>query len=102
MSPAVRAALRHLPPGGENRSGPLGPGLLASGVLCEAIRELQPGLAESPTLSSPISPSRADVRPALPPARNCGYIGFTSGFERDVVPRNSYRWWPMPSMGFDA
>jgi hypothetical protein len=57
MSPAVRAALRHLPPAGENRSGPLGPGLLASGVLGEVIRELQAGLAESPTLSSPISPS---------------------------------------------
>ena len=28
MSPAVRAALRKLPPVGENRSGPLGPGLL--------------------------------------------------------------------------
>ncbi|MGH8960586.1 MAG: putative immunity protein, partial [Jatrophihabitantaceae bacterium] len=33
MSPEVRAALRTLPPVGENSSGPLGPGLLASGQL---------------------------------------------------------------------
>jgi len=38
MSPPVRAALRQLPPVGENRSGPLGPGLLASGVLGEVVR----------------------------------------------------------------
>lgn len=41
MSPAVRAALRQLPPVGENRSGPLGPGRLASGTLGEVVRELQ-------------------------------------------------------------
>jgi hypothetical protein len=41
MAPAVRAALRQLPPVGENHAGPLGPGLLASGVLGEVIRELQ-------------------------------------------------------------
>jgi hypothetical protein len=56
MSPAVRAALRKLPPAGENRSGPLGQGLLTSGVLGEVIRELQAGLAESPTIASAISP----------------------------------------------
>src|SRR5579871_4143154 len=33
MSPEVRTALRSLPPLGENRSGPLGPGLLASDEL---------------------------------------------------------------------
>ncbi len=48
MSPAVRAALRQLPSLGENRSGPLGPGLLASGVLGEIIRELQAGIADRP------------------------------------------------------
>ena len=37
----VRAALQKLPPIGENSSGPLGPGLLASGVLGEIIHELQ-------------------------------------------------------------
>ncbi|HLI01279.1 MAG TPA: hypothetical protein VKV06_10885 [Acidimicrobiales bacterium] len=42
----VRAALRALPPVGENRSGPLGPGLLASGQLGAIIRDLQAGLAE--------------------------------------------------------
>lgn len=33
MSVEVRTALQQLPPAGENRSGPLGPGLLASGPL---------------------------------------------------------------------
>ncbi len=46
MSPATRAALRQLPPVRENRSGPLGPGLLASGLLGTIIRELQGGLAD--------------------------------------------------------
>lgn len=41
----VRAALQALPPVGENRSGPLGPGLLASGQLGAIIRDLQAGLA---------------------------------------------------------
>jgi len=41
MSTAVRAALRQLPPVGQNSSGPLGPGLLASGLLGTIIRELQ-------------------------------------------------------------
>ena len=47
VSPAARAALRTLPPVGENPSGPLGPGLLASGVLGSAIRDLQAGLAHA-------------------------------------------------------
>lgn len=46
MSAEARAALRQLPPVGENRSGPLGPGLLASGVLGTIIRELQAGLTD--------------------------------------------------------
>lgn len=44
MSPEVRAALRALPRIGENSSGPLGPGLLASGQLGMIIRELQAGI----------------------------------------------------------
>jgi hypothetical protein len=52
MSPAVRAALRQLPPVGENASGPLGPGLLSSGLLGTIIHELQAGLA-SPRVSKP-------------------------------------------------
>jgi hypothetical protein len=51
MSPEVRAALRQLPPVGENRSGPLGPGLLASGALGEIVRELQAGLVDFRPLS---------------------------------------------------
>jgi hypothetical protein len=46
MSAAVRAALRQLPPVGENSSGPLGPGLLASGFVGTIIRDLQAGLAD--------------------------------------------------------
>jgi hypothetical protein len=48
MAAAVRVALQQLPRVGENRSGPLGPGLLASGVLGEVIRELQARLLDSP------------------------------------------------------
>lgn len=45
MSAATRAALRQLPPLGENPAGPLGPGLLASGLLGTIIRDLQASLA---------------------------------------------------------
>jgi hypothetical protein len=45
MSDGVRDALRQLPLLGENPSGPLGPGLLASGLQGTAIRELQHALA---------------------------------------------------------
>lgn len=45
MLPEVRSALRALPPVRENPSGPLGPGLLASGQLGAIIRDLQAGLA---------------------------------------------------------
>ena len=45
MSAEVRDALRTLPPVGQNRSGPLGPGLLASGRLGAIIGQLQEGLA---------------------------------------------------------
>jgi hypothetical protein len=47
MTAEVRTALRALPPVGENSSGPLGPGILASGQLGAIIRDLQVGLAES-------------------------------------------------------
>ena len=46
MTAEVRAALRALPPVGENSSGPLGPGLLSSGQLGTIVRKLQAGLAE--------------------------------------------------------
>ena len=44
VSSEARTALRQLPPVGENRSGPLGPGVLASGLLGTIIRDLQAGL----------------------------------------------------------
>jgi hypothetical protein len=47
MPEEVRAALRALPPVGENPSGPLGPGLLASGQLRTIIRDLQAGLTQT-------------------------------------------------------
>ncbi len=50
MSAPVRAALRLLPPLGEDSSGPLGPGLLASGLQGAIIRDLQAGLADPPAL----------------------------------------------------
>jgi hypothetical protein len=46
MSAELRAALRALPPIGQNSSGPLGPGLLASGRLGTIIRDLQAGIAQ--------------------------------------------------------
>ena len=45
MSAETRSALRRLPPLGENSAGPLGPGLLASGILASIIRALQADLA---------------------------------------------------------
>jgi immunity protein 5 of polymorphic toxin system len=47
MSTAVRAALRLLPPVGENAAGPLWRGLLASGSLAAIIGDLQASLADS-------------------------------------------------------
>ncbi len=46
MSSPVRVALRQLPPVGENSAGPLGPGLLASGLLGTIIRDLRAGLSD--------------------------------------------------------
>jgi hypothetical protein len=47
MTAEVRSALEKLPPLGEDRGGPLGPGLLASGVLGSTIREIQAALGSS-------------------------------------------------------
>ena len=47
MTAEVRAALCSLPSVGQNSSGPLGPGLLASGQLGAIVRTLQAGLATS-------------------------------------------------------
>jgi hypothetical protein len=46
MTPEVRAALQHLPPLGHDRAGPLGAGLLATGVLATTIRELQAAISD--------------------------------------------------------
>jgi hypothetical protein len=45
LSAEARSALRRLPPLGENAAGPLGPGLLASGILASVIRAIQAELA---------------------------------------------------------
>jgi hypothetical protein len=83
MSAAARVALRQLPPVGENRSGPLGPGLLASGLLGTVIRDLQASLAEPDQALPPRSQadqedgqkeesslSRCTLRSALPSTRS--------------------------------
>lgn len=45
MTPEVRVALAGMPLLGENSSGPLGTGLLASGTLAVTIREIQSELS---------------------------------------------------------
>lgn len=45
MTPEIRQALRRLPALGEDTAGPLGTGLLTSGVLGEVIRDLQAQIA---------------------------------------------------------
>lgn len=47
MAPEIRAALRTLPPVGENASGPLGRGLLATGALGRNVGALQALLTRS-------------------------------------------------------
>ena len=47
MSAAVRLALARLPALGQDSAGPLGPGLLASGVLGSSIRTIQADLAHT-------------------------------------------------------
>jgi hypothetical protein len=64
MSPEIRAALSALPPVGDDRSGPLGPGLLASGQLGAIIRQLQAAVSPDPGCRprrQPDSASRAGV-----------------------------------------
>lgn len=48
MSPQVQAALQRLPPLGEDSSGPLGAGLLASGALGAHIRAIQAVIGSRP------------------------------------------------------
>jgi hypothetical protein len=72
MSAAARAALRQLPPVGENSSGPLGPGLLASGLLGTIIRDLQAGLADATT---PSFPNRQPIRKTERTAAACSQHG---------------------------
>ena len=55
MSAPVQAALRLLPPVGEDPSGPLGPGLLASGLQGAIIRDLQCAIAGPDPASRPES-----------------------------------------------
>jgi hypothetical protein len=65
MTPEIRSALFTLPKLGEDRSGPLGPGLLSTGCLGEIIHELQAGIArmQSDQLDgkpSPLPPPASD------------------------------------------
>jgi hypothetical protein len=54
MTAPVQAALRLLPPVGEDSSGPLGPGLLASGLQGTIIRDLQVAIAGSDLAFRPL------------------------------------------------
>lgn len=47
MTDGTRSALRQLPPVGEDFAGPLGSGLLASGILGSIIREIQAALGDT-------------------------------------------------------
>ena len=47
MNAQVRAALQQLPPVGEDSAGPLGSGLLASGLLGSIIRKIQAAIVSS-------------------------------------------------------
>ena len=49
MSPEVQAALRELPPVGADSAGPLGSGLLASGMLGSVIRDIQAAIGVGPS-----------------------------------------------------
>jgi hypothetical protein len=70
MSAAVTAALRLLPPVGENASGPLGPGLLASGLLGTIIRDLQASVA-------------------YPDQALCGIVGRSDGRKEPAARRDA-------------
>ena len=48
MNARTRAALRQLPPIGEDSAGPLGSGLLASGILGAVIRNIQSAVGSAP------------------------------------------------------
>ena len=47
LSPSARSALRKLPALGTDPAGPLGPGLLTTGVLAQVIRRIQADVATS-------------------------------------------------------
>jgi hypothetical protein len=81
MSVTVRAALRTLPPVVENPSGPLGPGLLASGQLAATIRTLQARLASADVADGRFqsTPGAARIEDAAPAPQ-----GEPSGMERDI------------------
>lgn len=49
MNAQVKAALQQLPPLGEDSAGPLGSGLLASGILGSTIRKIQTAMGVIPT-----------------------------------------------------
>jgi len=48
MTAPVKAALRQLPPLGEDPAGPLGPGLLTSGILGSTIHSIQSAIGVTP------------------------------------------------------
>lgn len=77
----ARAALRQLPPVGEDPHGPLGPGLLASGLLGTIIRDLQAGLA-GPDHVRPLSARSDSYGTAETPSRSTANPVRASGMSR--------------------
>ncbi len=75
VSTAARTALRLLPPVGENPSGPLGPGLLASGLLGTIVRDLQAGLADPNQVLLDSAPLRYRLQADVAVMRSGAWIG---------------------------
>ena len=107
MSPPVRAALRRLPPVASNSSGPLGPGLLASGLLGTIIHDLQAALADRASIAArphtwhvqPIARDAGSGRRSQAETRDA--TGAACPVEADPEPRDSRSDTP-PSAGSEC
>lgn len=73
LSTDMRVALRLLPALGENRAGPLGPGMLATGEVAAVIRDLQARIAGEPDGAGESDAARADreARSQAPGDKTC-------------------------------
>ena len=99
VTAAVRAALRQLPPVGENSSGPLGPGLLAAGLLGTIIRELQAGLADP---AHPLTPDQRPTRETEKQKHSLSTRALRSALPsaRPLLSPIQHRWQATPAPAF--